>query len=173
MTTQYAKLFIAVDMNHLNLYEKYEESIQRHNNSVWNNPYPNAGFDLFFPEERVIPLLDSEFVSMGVKCEMHLFDEKMGKWNPTSYYSYPRSSISKTPLMLANSVGIIDSGYRGPIIGAFRNLSGGPQPYTVEQYSRLLQICAPDLRPITVELVNEAFFESTDRGEGGFGSTGR
>ena len=75
--TQYAKLYIAVDMNHLNLYEKYEESIQRHNNSVWNNPYPNAGFDLFFPEERVIPLLDSEFVSMGVKCEMHLFDEKL------------------------------------------------------------------------------------------------
>ena len=34
------------------------------------------------------------------------------------YYLYPRSSISKTPLILANSVGIIDSGYRGNIKAA-------------------------------------------------------
>ena len=90
---------------------------------------------------------------------------------PVGYYSYPRSSISKTPLLLANSVGIIDSGYRGQIIGAFRNLS--IEPYKVEQYTRLLQICAPDLRPFTVELVDNTFFEETLRGEGGFGSTGK
>jgi len=75
--------------------------------------------------------------------------------------------------MLANSVGIIDSGYRGPIIGAFRNISCKPEPYVVEKYSRLLQICAPDLRPIMVELVGENFFETTERGDGGFGSTGQ
>jgi dUTP pyrophosphatase len=75
--------------------------------------------------------------------------------------------------MLANSVGIIDSGYRGPIIGAFRNISCKQEPYVVEKYSRLLQICAPDLRPIMVELVGENFFETTERGDGGFGSTGQ
>ena len=74
--------------------------------------------------------------------------------------------------MLANSVGIIDSGYRGQLIGAFRNI-GSSEPYTVEKYSRLLQICAPDLRPIYVELVTENFFDQTDRGSGGFGSTGK
>ena len=37
----------------------------------------------------------------------------------TGYYMYPRSSLSKTKLRLANSVGIIDSGYRGNLIGMF------------------------------------------------------
>ena len=74
------------------------------------------------------------------------------------------------PLMLANNTGIIDSGYRGDLIGAFRNLGG--EPYDVQQHARLLQICAPDLRPIVVRLVNETFFEETSRKAGGFGSTG-
>ena len=71
--------------------------------------------------------------------------------------------------MLANSVGIIDSGYRGPIIGAFRNISNQQERYVVEKNTRLLQICEPDLRPILVQLVDSSFFETTERGEGGFG----
>ena len=43
---------------------------------------------------------------------------------PTAYYLYPRSSMgSKTPLRLSNSVGIIDAGYRGNIIGVVDNIS--------------------------------------------------
>ena len=53
----------------------------------------------------------------------HIYDEKKNNWEPTGYYSYPRSSISKTPLLLANNVGIIDSGYRGNIKVAFDNYS--------------------------------------------------
>lgn len=170
MLTNFAKLYVAVDPTQPNLYTKYVDSVQQHNQSVMNNPYPNAGFDLFFPEERVIDSSKVEFVSMCVKCEMRIFDKNTGQWTPTGYYSYPRSSISKTPLMLANSVGVIDSGYRGPIIGAFRNVS---HTYIVDQYTRLLQICAPDLRPIIVELVGENFFDNTSRGDGGFGSTGK
>ena len=81
--------------------------------------------------------------------------------------------MSKTPLMLANQTGIIDSGYRGNIIGAFRNISGSSQPFVVEKYTRLLQICSPDLRPIIIQLVDVDFFETTLRNEGGFGSTGK
>ena len=110
---------------------------------------------------------------MNIICEMRIHNREISQtgFYPAGYYSYPRSSISKTPLMLANSVGIIDSGYRGEIIGAFRNLSSSN--YTIEKHSRLLQICAPDLRPIHVELVDEPFFNTTERGSGGFGSTGR
>ena len=54
---------------------------------------------------------------------------------------YPRSNISKTPLMLFNSVGVIDSGYRS-VCGAFHNISGDDEPFVVEQYTRLYQICA-------------------------------
>ena len=170
---KYAKLFLCITNDDLQLHDKYTEQIQKHNETTLNNPYPNAGFDVYFTHDVTIePNSKSEFVKMNIICEMHIFNEKKERWEPVSYYSYPRSSISKTPLMLANSVGIIDSGYRGQLIGAFRNI-GSSEPYTVEKYSRLLQICAPDLRPIYVELVTENFFDQTERGSGGFGSTGK
>jgi dUTP pyrophosphatase len=87
---------------------------------------------------------------------------------------HPRSSISKTPLMLANHTGIVDSGYRGSLIGAFRWLkTPNQQSYILEKHTRLLQICHPSLCRVVVCLVNEEDLTSTTRGEGGFGSTGR
>jgi dUTP pyrophosphatase len=86
---------------------------------------------------------------------------------------YPRSSLSKTSLRLANSVGIIDSGYRGNLIGMFDLL--GIESYEVNQYDRLVQVCAPGLVPIYVEIVDmlEDLGTHTLRGTGGFGSTGK
>jgi dUTP pyrophosphatase len=91
----------------------------------------------------------------------------------TPFYTYARSSISKTPLRLANNQGIIDAGYRGSIIGMFDNIAHF-DTYDVETYTRLLQICAPSLMPIYVDIVNtfEDLGPSTARGSGGFGSTG-
>lgn len=153
------------------LHYKYQPAIVQHNLDVLNNDYPNSGFDLFFPENtKITNVAPTSMVSMGVRSEMRMYNSFLNEWKTTGYYMYPRSSISKTPLMLANNTGIIDSGYRGELIGAFRNLSG--EPYNVEQHTRLLQICAPDLRPIVVKLVKESFFEETSRQAGGFGSTG-
>ena len=90
---------------------------------------------------------------------------------PVGYFLYPRSSTgTKTPLRLANSIGIIDAGYRGNYIAAFDNIR---EPvFTVERLQRLVQICPPNLTyPMRVELVEE--LEETDRGAGGFGSTGK
>jgi dUTP pyrophosphatase len=88
------------------------------------------------------------------------------------YYVYPRSSISKTPLMLANHVGIIDSGYRGNLIAAIRKLPSDSPEYVVEKHTRLFQICHPTLCPVFVVLVPESELNSSERGAGGFGSTG-
>ena len=85
-----------------------------------------------------------------------------------SYFLFARSSIAKTPLILANGVGIIDSNYRGPIISALRNVM--QQDYEIPQYTRLVQICAPNLGSIRVVLVDR--LDDTARGSGGFGSTG-
>lgn len=170
--TKHAVLYLHITNNDDDLINKYVSQIDNHNNSIKTNNYPNAGFDIFFPNIYIIPPNGkSEFIKMNIICEMHIYDEKKNNWEPTGYYSYPRSSISKTPLLLANNVGIIDSGYRGEIIGAFRNIASS-EPWVVDKYSRLLQICAPDLRPIHVELVSFDFFENTTRGAGGFGSTG-
>ena len=111
-----------------------------------------------------------------VKCSMKRTLYALGgsgKEKSVGYYLYPRSSTgTKTPLRLSNSVGIIDSGYRGNLCGVFDNncdsISG------VDKYQRLLQICSPTLEPLFVKVIDDlSFFENTDRGDGGFGSTGR
>ena len=86
--------------------------------------------------------------------------------------------MSKTPLRLANNQGIIDAGYRGPLIGMFDCIYDDDvnkdYDWYMEAYSRMLQICAPGLVPIFVEIVDNVneLGPSTSRGEGGFGSTG-
>jgi dUTP pyrophosphatase len=89
------------------------------------------------------------------------------------YYLYARSSTgSKTPLRLANHVGIMDSGYRGDVMGVFDNRRN--EAYEVSAGQRLLQICPPDISyPTYVIIVNNLDdLGSTSRGAKGFGSSG-
>ena len=72
--------------------------------------------------------------------------------------------------MLANSTGIIDSGYRGNIKVALRLFN---KSYQITKYTRLTQICLPSLKPFFIKLVDVEDLSDTIRGEGGFGSTGR
>ena len=111
-----------------------------------------------------IPAGGTKLISLDIQCEA--FVDKNKDQN-VSYYLYPRSSIYKTPLRTANSVGIIDAGYRGTIMAAVDNRS--TEDYTVTPGQRLFQLCGPTLEPITFELVNQ--LSETSRGEGGFGST--
>jgi len=103
---------------------------------------------------------------------------------PCGFYLYPRSSISKTRMRLANSVGIIDAGYRGDLIAAVDTIGlfGSNDIWHVwketlspiKKYDRYFQVCAPDLSPFLVHIVEtEAELGTpTTRGAGGFGSTG-
>jgi dUTP pyrophosphatase len=162
---QYAVLNVAVNPNKPELTDLYKNHVENHNRSLFSDPFPNAGFDLFVPETAVVDGLKSSMISMDIKCEMRDSDNKS-----CGYYMFPRSSISKTPLMLANHTGVIDAGYRGSLIGAFRNLFS--DPFQVEKHTRLLQVCHPSLCPVYVVLVDENELSTTSRGEGGFGSTG-
>jgi len=124
----------------------------------------DSGLDLFFTESVTISAHETKLINLHIKCEA--IDETNNDISQ-SYYLYPRSSISKTPLRMANSVGIIDAGYRGNIMVAVDNISDGS--YTIGLGDRLFQICSPTLQPITFELVNA--LSETGRGSGGFGST--
>jgi dUTP pyrophosphatase len=74
-------------------------------------------------------------------------------------------------LRLANSVGIIDSGYRGELIAVFDYAEYYDiSKYSVTKFTKLVQVCAPSLVPIYVEVVT-SLGDMTTRGEGGFGST--
>jgi len=161
------KLF--VDGNE-ELKNAYRTAIDEHNMRLYNNPFIDAGFDVLNPFASVASAGQVNKINFSVKCEATMVMDN-DKSFPTGFYMYPRSSLSKTPLRLANSVGIIDAGYRGHLIGAFDCLGSSFQ--TVE-HDRYVQICAPTLCPIFVIMVdNENQLEETVRGAGGFGSTGR
>ena len=168
---QHPTLYLSVDPAFPELRSIYENAIEKHNSSVLHDLNPNAGFDLFFPESVEFGSIDTRMVNFRIKCEMRLHNTLENISRSCGYYLYPRSSISKTKLMLANQTGIIDSGYRGWILGAFRYL--GDSCEKVEKDTRLLQICAPKLDPFLVALVEESFLSDSTRGDGGFGSTGK
>ena len=74
----------------------------------------------------------------------------------------------KTPLRLSNSVGVMDSGYRGSVIAIVDNIS--KSDFRVEAGTRLVQLCGPVLEPVSFQLVNS--LNETTRGGDGLGSTG-
>jgi len=140
----------------------------------------DAGVDLYCPETVFVECNQQVATMVDYKIKCRMLDENN---HQVSYYLYSRSSISKTPLLLANSVGIIDRSFRGSIKAAFRNtyltpywLTGESNEkedygYTIQKGERLVQICGPSLLPIKIKLIDS--LNTTERGEGGFGSTGR
>jgi len=84
---------------------------------------------------------------------------------------FPRSSNSKTDLYLTNHVGVIDSGYRGEIMFKYRPVNGllNAKIYHIgDRIGQLIIMPYPQ-----IELVETAELSDTERGEGGFGSTGK
>lgn len=126
----------------------------------------DSGFDLYVLDESiVVEPGETAQIRFGICCEVR--DDSTNR--PVSYWLLPRSSIVKTPLQMANSVGLIDAGYRGEIRAVVRNMSS-TQPYTIKKGDRLFQLATRDLSPWkSVEVVNT--LAETTRGEGGFGST--
>ena len=152
------------------LVNRYKASISSHNEKVSNSEYPDAGFDLFSPVIEHFEVGKPKRHHLNVKCRADIVFPD-GTRKPTSFLMYPRSSISKTPLRLSNSVGVIDSGYRGELMCAFDCFY---RDYMVSDGDRLMQIVAPGMVPIVARLVEkeEDLGDTTDRGAGGFGSTG-
>ena len=81
---------------------------------------------------------------------------------------FPRSSVSKTSYNLRNSVGVIDSGYRGEVIFKYGSNKG---EFEYEIGDRIGQIIILPYPHITFKVVEE--LSESDRSEGGFGSTGK
>jgi hypothetical protein len=183
----YLKMYI--DSNDDVLKSMYLGKAIHHNNKLISDPsYIDAGFDLYAPgkiddeSDNVLKFYKNRVnkLDFEVICSAKIYNNSNKSYN-TGYYMYPRSSLSKTMLRLANSVGIIDAGYRGHLIGMFDVINNEENSQYTESfyngniYDRYLQICAPGLLPIIVEIVKnkEDLGEETERGEGGFGSTGK
>lgn len=151
------------------LRNKYWEQIHKRNYPT-QIEHIDAGFDVYLPKKYNLTVNSCNKIDMGITCSAKMVTREYT--HNTGYYMYPRSSLSKTSLRLANSVGIIDSGYRGKLIGMFDCLN---DEVPIEKYDRLVQLSAPGLVPIYAEIVDtlEDLGGKTLRGDGGFGSSGR
>ena len=177
----YYTLYVYLENNDLELINKYKELFEKNQNKLslykeGSNMCIDAGIDIFTPFDQNI-FGFSKKVKTNLKCAMYFNDGTSSLQMPSGFHVYPRSSTgSSSPLRLANSVGIIDAGYRGELMGIFDNHSS--IQYTIAKYQRVLQICAPNLTypvfPVLVESADmlDMYCGSNERGVGGLGSTG-
>ena len=122
----------------------------------------SAAFDFYTIEDTSIDCGDTKVLKTGLSVEI-----------PLGYYLaiYPRSSTGfKTPLRLSNSVGIIDSDYRGEVGLIFTNTSNSTS-YSIKKGERLAQGIIQ--KSIQCELLEVDELSETERNTGGIGSTGK
>ena len=137
------------------------------NEEQWNN-HPtyikakqneDTGLDIPMPSSVTVPAKSKAFtVDLGFKAEQNF-----------GYMLVPRSSISKTPLRLANSIGIIDKSYRGKVMVKVDNNSNAD--FTMNEGNCYFQIVA--FSGILPNYFIVDYINNTKRGDGGFGSTTR
>ena len=119
----------------------------------------DSGLDLFIKENQIVKAKETKLIKLGISCE---------STNGCSYFLMPRSSISLTPLRMSNSMGLIDGGYRGELKVYVDNISD--DSFELQKGNRLFQLVAMNGAPISFKIAEN--LSETDRGKGGFGSTG-
>lgn len=123
----------------------------------------DAGYDLYANMVLYSPFENQITYGTGVAVEI-----------PDGYVGlvFPRSSICKKHLSLSNAVGVIDSGYRGEILAKFNispDVSDAPRLYKEgDRIAQLIIIPYPEIEFVEVDVLADS-----DRGEGGYGSSGR
>lgn len=109
----------------------------------------DAGLDLYATEDKTVPPYGSATFDTGVHLELPPF---------TAGFKHDITSD-----------GVIDIGYTGSIVVKLYN--HGPNPYTVRRGDKISQLVVVDIHLPHLQIVDE--LEETERGTGGFGSTGR
>lgn len=141
----------------------------------------NAGVDLYcVQKEAVVSYYKAELLDLGVKARMtkHWLSCQYGisieRSEKCHFWLAPRSSIWKSGVRQANSLGVIDRSYRGVLMGAVLQNNIDEEVTIIEAGTRLFQVLAPDMGWISrVVLKPLSELDETERGDGGFGSTGR
>ena len=126
----------------------------------------SAGFDLRAKKETVLPNCERVLVGTGVRAKI-----------PEDYVGLlvPRSSLSKYGISMTNSIGIIDSDYRGEIMASLM-YRGEHMSWIIPKHERIVQLVIVPVPRLSVKVdvySTEEQWNNTVRGTGGFGSTGR
>jgi dUTPase len=141
----------------------------------------NAGVDLYcVKKQAVISGHSAELLDLGVKARMTKrwlscqYGNPIERQEQCHFWLAPRSSIWKSEVRQANSLGVIDRSYRGVLMGAVLHNNVSEYVTNIEAGTRLFQVLAPDMGWISrVVLKPLSELDETERGDGGFGSTGR
>lgn len=124
----------------------------------------SAGLDLRACVDEALIINPGETVLIPTGMAMHL---------DNTYYAaliLPRSGLGhKHGIVLGNLVGLIDSDYQGPLMVSCWNR--GTSPFTLNPMERIAQLVIVPVVQAEFHLVDD--FDKTERGEGGFGSTGK
>jgi len=121
----------------------------------------DAGLDLTAVSKELVDKDDYGYHQYGTGLAFEIPEGFVG-------LVFPRSSISKTGHILANAVGVIDSGYRGEVCLRFKTIPESQEYEVGDKIGQLIVMPYP-----TIELEEVEELSNTDRGEGGFGSTGK
>ena len=122
----------------------------------------SAGVDLRACLDEPVTLAPGEIILIGTGIAIHLEDPGF------CAMILPRSGLGHRGLVLGNSVGLIDSDYQGEL--KISTWNRGQEPQTIEPGDRIAQmVITPIIQPTFIEVDD---FESSSRGEGGFGHTG-
>jgi dUTP pyrophosphatase len=123
----------------------------------------SAGVDLRACLDTAVTLAPGETTLIGTGIAIHLEDPTL------CAMILPRSGLGHRGLVLGNLIGLIDSDYQGEL--KISTWNRGNEPQTIEPGDRIAQmIITPVIQPTFVEV---AEFNSSERGEGGFGHTGK
>jgi dUTPase len=133
--------------------------------------YTDSGFDIPMKTFNAPVFTHSYSFNLGIRVAA-----VDASGNPMPCLLLPRSSIYKTRFRMANSIGLIDSGYRGEVQAKVDVVYKPPPLETGEIGTRLFQICQHNFLPwkriVIVPSLTELPTFSDTRGDGGFGSTG-
>jgi dUTP pyrophosphatase len=146
----------------IQLHVKFQNSDVQKMYEDTQNHSSDSGWDLKFTQDDIIQPGETKAFDFGLSVECY------NEGEPTAIWMLPRSSIVKTPLRMANSIGLIDSSYRGTLRAVVDNR--GKDEYHISKGQRLFQLAAPSLLPLNIQFVEQ--LSETERGDNGFGSTG-
>jgi dUTP pyrophosphatase len=136
---------------------------------ILTHRFTDSGFDI-----PLVPMTLNLIEQITFNFEMHIAATDMQE-NPLPCILLPRSSISSTPFRLANSIGLIDAGYRGEL-KAKADIMYVVENYQIKEKTRLFQLCQHSCLPwekiVLVHSLDELPKAPDNRGSGGFGSTG-
>jgi hypothetical protein len=150
------KMFINSDDDELK--KLYRKEAARHNGEILVDEHIESGFNLLSPEQVCCVSEKANPLNFKIKCSARM-NSSLKEYN-SGFFVYATNEISNTPLRPICGVKVIDSGFRDEVTvmldckEAHKFKGGNEGWYLIEKGDVLFKVCAPELVPLFVEIVD-------------------